>query len=90
MEYEWDHRKAEANARKHGVSFGEAASVFGDPLALTFEDPDHSLGERRLLTFGVSKQGRVLVVSHTTRRPKLRIITARVASRRERKIYEEG
>jgi uncharacterized protein len=67
LKFEWDEAKAESNVRKHGVSFEEAASVFGDPLALTFEDPDHSLGEKRWLTFGVSQGGRLLVVAHTER-----------------------
>jgi hypothetical protein len=65
MEFEWDPRKAAANVRKHNVAFQEAATVFGDPLAITFEDPDHSMEENRYITFGLSLQNRLLVVSHT-------------------------
>jgi hypothetical protein len=90
VEFEWDIRKAAENLKKHHVSFEEAASVFGDPLAITFNDPDHSFGERRSLTFGLSSDGQLLVVSHTGRRTKVRLITARPATRHERKIYEEG
>jgi uncharacterized protein len=90
MEFEWDPVKAAENLKKHGVSFDEAASVFGDPLALTFDDPDHSASEERLITFGESIQRRLLVVSHTPRAPRIRIISARRITRRERKIYEEG
>jgi len=90
MEFEWDPTKAAENLRRHKVSFDEAATVFGDPLALTFADPDHSGSEERLLTFGLSRQNRLLIVSHTARHPRIRIISARRMSRRERKIYEEG
>jgi uncharacterized protein len=90
VDFEWDPKKADENTRKHRVAFEEAATVFGDPLALTFLDPDHSLGERRYLTFSISNAGRLLVVSHTERRRTLRIISARRAMRSERRIYEEG
>jgi len=90
MEYEWDPEKAEANKRKHGVSFHEAATVFGDPLAITFSDPDHSIDEYRYLTFALSKFDRLLVVSHSDRGDKVRIISARIMTRHERRIYEEG
>ena len=90
MDFEWDPSKAVDNLKKHGVSFDEEATVFGDSIALTFADPDHSVPEERLLTFGLSLQNRLLVVSHTARRPHIRIISARRMSRRERKIYEEG
>lgn len=90
MEFEWDPDKAARNIAKHGVAFSEAATVFGDPLALTFFDPDHSNDEDRYLTFGDSIEGRLLVVSHTDRGNRTRIISARVATRRERKIYAEG
>jgi uncharacterized DUF497 family protein len=90
MEFEWDPAKAAENLKKHGVSFDEAASVFGDPLALTFEDPDHSASEERLITFGESIQRRLLVISHIPRPSRIRIISARRITRRERKIYEEG
>ena len=90
MEFEWDQKKAAVNERKHRVSFHEAATVFGDPLAITFDDPDHSEGEYRLLTFGISRFNRLLVVSHTERKKRLRIISAREVKPYERKIYEDG
>ncbi|MCX6256277.1 MAG: BrnT family toxin [Bacteroidia bacterium] len=90
MEFEWDLRKAAANDRKHKVTFQEAATVFGDPLAITFEDPDHSTSERRYITFGLSQQKRLLVVSHTERGNRTRIISARLMTRKERRIYEES
>jgi uncharacterized protein len=90
MEFEWDPGKAEANQQKHGINFHEAATVFGDPLAITFTDPDHSHDEDRYLTFGLSRFNRMLVVSHTHREAKLRIINARLMTRQERRIYEEG
>lgn len=90
LKFEWDEAKAHANFAKHGVSFEEAASVFGDPLALTFHDPDHSVKEKRWLTFGVSQTGRLLVVAHTGRGRAIRIISARKATRHERGIYEQG
>lgn len=90
MEFEWDPDKAARNLSKHQVAFSEAATVFGDPLAITFHDPGHSDNEDRYLTFGHSTDGRLLIVSHTDRGDRNRIIRARVATRRERKIYEEG
>ncbi len=90
MEFEWDGKKASANQRKHGVSFHEATTVFGDPLAITFDDPDHSSHEERFLTFGLSRSNKLLVVAHTQRENRIRIISARTAMRNERKIYEEG
>ena len=90
MHFEWDLRKAEANLEKHGVTFHEAATAFGDPLALTYPDPDHSVGEERFLTFGVSSAGRLLVVAHVDRPKGLRIVSARPSTRRERKVYENG
>ena len=89
MEFQWDLDKAASNLVKHGVEFAEAATVFGDPLAVTFFDPDHSSGEDRFLIFGHSTAGRLLVISHTDRGDVTRIIGAREATRRERKIYEE-
>lgn len=88
--FEWDPRKGAANLAKHGVSFEEAASVFNDPLAYTFADPDHSVGEVRQLTFGVSNSGRLLAVISTERGDVLRIVSARKATRHERGIYEQG
>jgi uncharacterized DUF497 family protein len=90
MRFEWDPRKAAANLKKHGITFQEAATVFGDPLAITFQDPDHSEGEERQMTFGVSLQKQLIVVSHTQRNDRTRIISARLMDRKERVIYEEG
>lgn len=90
MRIEWDSAKAANNLRKHRVSFEEASSVFYDPLAVTGADPDHSEDEERLVTFGMSPGGQLLVVSHTERGEAIRIISARIATRTERRIYEEG
>lgn len=90
MHFEWDPVKARQNLHKHGVSFEEASSVFYDPLAVTGVDPDHSEDEERLITFGISSQGRLLVVSQTERGDAIRIINARVATQSERHIYEES
>jgi len=88
MRFEWDRGKAQRNLRKHGVSFEEAVSVFHDPLSATFDDLDHSSGERRFITVGYSSRGRLLVVSHTERGGALRIISARLATTHERKRHE--
>ncbi len=90
MIYEWDPVKAAANVKKHRVQFEEAASVFLDALALTFPDPDHSSEEDRELTIGRSARQRVLFVAHAARTGRIRIISARRATRREQKQYEEG
>ena len=90
MEFEDDPAKAARNLKKHKVSFEEAASVFGDPMAYAFADPDHSIGEERWLMFGLSHMGRILAVIYTYRRENCRLISARLATRYERKIYEEG
>lgn len=90
MQFEWDTAKAAENLAKHGVSFEEAATVFRDTLSATGADPDHSVSEERFITFGVSTSGRLLVVAHTERGDTIRIISARPATRGERKIYEEG
>jgi uncharacterized DUF497 family protein len=84
------YKKDAENVRKHDVTFQEAATIFGDPLAITFEDPNHSATENRLISFGLSLRKRLLVVAHTQRGKKIRIISARLMSRKERKIYEEG
>lgn len=89
MEIEWDPRKALTNKKKHGIQFEEAASVFGDPMAITFSDPDHSVGEYRFITFGMSLTQRMLVVSHTDRNGRIRIISARKMTLKEKRIYEE-
>jgi uncharacterized DUF497 family protein len=88
--YEWDPEKAKENLRKHDVSFEEAATVFLDPLAVTYPDPDHSDEERREITVGHSARQRVVFVSHTHRGDRTRIISARKATRKERKQHEEG
>lgn len=90
MDFEIDPAKAALNLKKHRVSFEEAASVFGDPLAFTFADPDHSTDEDRWLMFGLSHRARILAVVYTQRRGTYRIISGRLATRHERKIYEEG
>jgi uncharacterized DUF497 family protein len=90
VKFEWDSRKAALNFARHGVTFEEATTAFRDPLSATAHDPDHSIGENRFVTFGLSAQGRVLVMSHTERGETIRIISARLATRQERKIYEEG
>ncbi|MCX7176678.1 MAG: BrnT family toxin [Proteobacteria bacterium] len=90
MEFEDDPAKAARNLKKHKVSFEEAASVFGDPMSYTFADPDHSVGEVRWLMFGLSRMSRVLAVIYTHRGGQYRIISARLATKHERKIYEEG
>jgi len=87
--FEWDNRKARQNLGKHGVSFEEAATVFGDPLSLTITDPVHSDHEERFIIIGESIQGRLLVVVHTERGDNIRIISVRVATPRERSAYEE-
>ncbi len=90
MIVEWDNGKAAANLRKHGVSFEEAVTALEDVLAVTYRDPDHSEEELRFLTFGVSSTGRILVVAHTEREEAVRLISARPATRSERRAYEEG
>ncbi len=86
--FEWNRDKASSNLRKHRVSFDEAVTVFYDPLAATFEDPDHSRGERRSITVGYSARNRLLVVCHTDRRGGVRLISARRATRHERNRHE--
>ena len=89
MEFEWDPRKAAQNLRKHGVSFHEAATVFGDGLGTTAPDPDHSVDEDRFITVGMSERQRLVMVAHTERRGRVRIISARALTRAEREVYEE-
>ena len=90
MIYEWDQGKAAANLKKHGISFEDAATVFLDPLALTFPDPDHSLEELREITIGQTMKEQRLFVCHCERGDRIRIISARFATRSEREQYEEG
>jgi uncharacterized DUF497 family protein len=90
IEFAWDPDKAESNLRRHGVSFHEAATVFGDPLSTTVPDPDHSLEEERYIIVGMSHRGRMLMVAHTEQGDYIRIISARELTRRERRQYEAG
>jgi uncharacterized protein len=90
LRFAWDVRKAQANLRKHGVSFSEAATAFEDPLSITITDPDHSAAEERFILIGQSRQQHLLVVAHVEHDATIRIISARPASRRERTSYEEG
>lgn len=87
MQFEWNPDKANSNLKKHGVSFNKASTVLNDPLSITFPDPDHSYGEGRYVIIGVSSASRILIVSHTDR---FRIISAREATRNERRFYEDG
>lgn len=89
IEFEWDPEKALGNERKHGVSFLEAATAFGDPLSVTVPDPRHSVGEERFVLFGQSGRGRLLAVMHTERGSKIRIISARLMTSREKREYHD-
>ena len=90
MKFESDPVKADANERKHGITFDEASTVFGDVLSVSGRDLEHSVVENRFVPFGLSSQGRVLVVSHTDHAGVIRIISARPATRKEKLLYEEG
>jgi uncharacterized protein len=90
MKFEWDEDKAKANLSKHGVSFDEAKAVFDDPLYIDFYDPDHSEDEERYIIIGQSQQHRLLIVSYTERESKIRLISAREATKAEKNAYEEG
>ena len=89
IEFEWDPEKEDINIRKHGIDFEEAMSAFSDPLSLTIPDPDHSEEEFRYLLLGTSQKGRLIVVSHTERDARIRIINSRLADRREKRDYEQ-
>jgi hypothetical protein len=89
LRFEWDDEKAKANLAKHGVAFEEAATVFSDPLSSTIDDPDHSTTEDRFVTIGRSVADRVIVVIHTDREDQVRLVSARTATPRERRAYEE-
>ncbi len=89
LEFDWDSNKASTNFKKHGVTFNEASTVLGDPLATTFYDSEHSQEESRYITIGFSERNRILVVSHTDRHGWIRIISARRATNYERRFYEE-
>ncbi len=88
MQFTWDKNKADSNYRKHGVSFEEATTVFGDFLAATFPDNDHSIDEERFITLGISVAERLLLVAHTENENITRIVSARSATTHERKVYE--
>jgi uncharacterized DUF497 family protein len=88
MRFEWNEAKAAYNLAKHGIAFEEAATVFGDPLSDTFDDPDHSIAEHRFLIIGTSEQGRMLIVAHTDDGESIRLISAREPTRGERESYE--
>ena len=88
ISFEWDAEKARENERKHGVSFDEAATAFGDPLSVTISDPDHSADEVRFILMGTTYLGRILVVVHTDRGDNIRVISARRATKTERRAYE--
>ena len=90
MSFEWDTKKAVSNLRKHGISFEEASTALRDTFSATAHDPDHSEEEDRFVTLGVSSLGRLLAVAHTERGHTIRIISARLATKSERQIYEEG
>lgn len=89
MDFEWDPDKDVVNQRKHGVTLDEASTVLGDPLALTIDDPDHSVDEQRFLTTGISTSQRLIIVAHTDREDRIRIISAREVTAGERRTYEE-
>ena len=88
MQFEWDPEKAKRNFKKHGISFEEAVTVFYDPLSASFDDPDHSVREQRLITIGSSSRGGLLVVSYAEKGKALRIIRPRLATMHERKRHE--
>lgn len=89
MGFEWDSDKAARSLVKHGVSFDEAVSAFSDPFAATYDDPDHSASEERSITIGRTRRSRLIVIAHTERGTNTRIISARVATRAERRLYED-
>ena len=90
MQFEWDENKARQNLSKHGVSFEEAKTIFDDPLYIDFYDPDHSDNEQRYLIVGQSNRGRILILSYTERVNRMRLISAREVTPKERKAYEQG
>jgi uncharacterized DUF497 family protein len=88
--FEWDDRKAQANKRKHEITFEEASTIFGDPLSITIPDPAHSISEDRFITIGTSVNNELIVVVHTERDDTIRIISARKATKNGRRQYEQG
>jgi uncharacterized DUF497 family protein len=89
LNFSWDSAKALANAKKHGVTFPEAATAFGDPLSVTVPDPDHSEGEARFILLGLTSESRLVVVAHVEAEDSIHIISARLATRAEQRVYEE-
>ncbi len=89
LRFDWDPEKAESNEKKHGVRFAEAATAFGDPLSLTIPDPGHSVGEARFVLVGLSYLSRLVVVAHAESEDSIRIISARLATKAERRAYEQ-
>lgn len=90
LTFEWDEVKAEGNIKKHKVSFEEGKTIFNDPLLFTFPDHAHSENEERYINIGLSANGRILILTHTERQGKIRIISCRKATMHERRFYEEG
>ena len=90
LEFSWNAEKAALNLSKHGVTFEEASTVFGDPLSVTVFDPDHSEEESRFVIVGQSFEGKLIVVVHSELEDSIRIISARLATRREREVYEQS
>ncbi len=90
LKFEWDRRKAVLNIKRHGVSFEDAATAFGDPLSVTIHDPKHSDDEDRFLLLGETQDKKLVVVAHTDRKDTIRLINARPATRQERKDYEKS
>ncbi len=90
IDFDWDPQKDSANQRKHKVGFAEALTVFGDPLSITIPDPNYALHEERLVIIGMSSEQRLLIVVHTVREERIRLISARSATKHERRNYEEG
>ena len=89
LDFDWDESKAAANVKKHGISFEEAKTVFGDPFSVTIDDPAHSANEYRFVDIGTSPSGMILTVAYAERGQKIRLISCRKATKAERKIYEE-
>ena len=90
LTFEWDEVKAKENLKKHGVNFEEGKTIFNDSFLFTFPDIEHSVNEERYINIGLSANGRILIVIHTERQEKIRIISCRKATARERKFYEES
>jgi uncharacterized DUF497 family protein len=90
MDFEWDLQKADINSKKHGVSFEEASTVFGDYLSFTYPDSAHSIQEERYIIIGLSSQDRILIISHAYHGETIRVISARQATKQERDFYESG